>query len=120
MHYVYDYGDNWDLTIRLDEVHPLTNDAPQARCVDGQRAAPPDDCGGLPDAEDLAQIVDDPATFDVAELDERLASPAGGLADWGVRPDLVRLNQLQRTPVGDDFVAAPSPSGLPSNPTSRH
>ena len=80
LHYVYDYGDNWDLTIRLEEVLPLTNDAPQARCVDGQRAAPPDDCGGLRDAEDLAQVVDDPAAFDVAELNERLVSPAGGLA----------------------------------------
>jgi hypothetical protein len=117
LHYVYDYGDNWDLTIRLEEVLPLTNDAPQARCVDGQRAAPPDDCGGLRDAEDLAQVVDDPAAFDVAELNQRLVSPAGGLTEWGVRPDLVHLlNQLQRTPVGDDFIARTLAIGNPQQP----
>lgn len=117
LHYVYDYGDNWDLTTRLEEVLPLTNDAPQARCLDGQRAAPPDDCGGLRDAEDLAQVVDDPAAFDVAELNERLVSPAGGLIEWGVRPDLVGLlNQLQRTPVGDDFIARALAIGTPVQP----
>lgn len=117
LHYVYDYGDNWDLTIRLEEVLPLTNDTPRARCVDGQRAAPPDDCGGLRDAEDLAQVVDDPAAFDVAELNQRLVSPAGGLTEWRVRPDLVHLlNQLQRTPVGDDFIARTLAIGNPQQP----
>jgi hypothetical protein len=117
LHYVYDYGDNWDLTIRLEEVLPLTDDAPQAWCVDGQRAAPPDDCGGLRDAEDLAQIVDEPAAFDVAELNERLVSPVGGLGDWGVRPDLVLLlSRLQRTPVSDDFIARTLAIGTPEQP----
>jgi hypothetical protein len=119
LHYVYDYGDSWDLTICLQEVLPLTNDAPRARCVEGQRAAPPDDCGGLRDAEDLAHIVGEPAAFDVGELNERLVSPAGGIADWGVRPDLVLLlNHLQRTPVGDDFIA-PHPRHRDSRAT-RH
>ena len=117
LHYVYDYGDNWDLTIRLEEVLPLTDDAPQARCVDGARAAPPDDCGGLRDAEDLTEIVDAPAAFDIAELNERLVSPAGGLAEWGVRPDLVRLlNHLQRTPGGDNFIARTLAIGTPEQP----
>jgi hypothetical protein len=117
LRYVYDYGDNWDLTIRLEEVLPLPTDAPPASCIDGQRAAPPDDCGGLRDAEDLTGVLPDPAAFDVAELDERLTSPAGGLVDWGVRPDLVALlNQLQRTPVGDDFLARTLAIGTPEQP----
>ena len=120
LHYVYDYGDNWDLTIRLEEVLPLTNDAPQATCVDGRRAAPPDDCGGLRDLEDLAQIVDQPAAFDVAELNERLVSPACGLVDWGVRPDLVRLlNNSNGRRSATTSSPAPSPLELPSNPASR-
>lgn len=106
LHYIYDYGDHWDLTIRLEEILPLADGAPQASCVDGRRAAPPDDCGSLRDAEDLAEILDDPAAFDVDELNELLTSPTGGLVEWGVRPDLVALlNQLKRTPVGDDFIA---------------
>jgi Plasmid pRiA4b ORF-3-like protein len=105
LHYVYDYGDNWDLTIRLEEVRPLADDAPQAACVDGRRAAPPDDCGGIRDAGDLVDVLPDPAAFDAVELNDRLVSPAGRLVEWGVRPDLVALlDRLKRTPVGDDFL----------------
>ncbi len=105
LHYVYDYGDNWDLTIRLEEVRPLADDAPQAACVDGRRAAPPDDCGGIRDAGDLVDVLPDPAAFDAVELHDRLVSPAGGLVAWGVRPDLVALlDRLDRTPVGDDLL----------------
>lgn len=120
LHYVYDYGDNWDLTIRLEEVRPLEDGVPQASCVDGERAAPPDDCGGIRDAEDLAEILLDPAAFDADELNDRLASPVGGLVDWGLRPDLVALlNQLQRTPVGDDFLARALAVGTPERPDAE-
>lgn len=117
LHYVYDYGDHWDLTIRLEEVRPLAPHAPPASCIDGRRAAPPDDCGGLRDVEDLTAVLPDPGAFDVAELDQRLASPAGGLVDWGVRPDLVvLLDRLHRTPVGDDVLARALAIGTPEQP----
>ncbi|MEP6816666.1 MAG: plasmid pRiA4b ORF-3 family protein, partial [Marmoricola sp.] len=125
VHYIYDYGDHWDLTIRLEEVLPLTKDAPLAGCVDGERAGPPDDCGSLRDAEDLADVLDDPAAFDPHELNEQLASPASGLIAWGVRRDLVALlNRLRHTPMGDDLLArtlalgnveAPSPEMVVAN-----
>lgn len=79
LHYVYDYGDNWDLAIRLEEVRPLADDAPQAACVGGRHAAPPDDCGGIRDAEDLVDVLPDPAAFDAGELNDRLVSPAHSL-----------------------------------------
>jgi hypothetical protein len=118
LHYVYDYGDHWDLTIRLEELLPLADAAQQASCVDGRRAAPPDDCGSLRDADDLAEILDDPAAFDIEELNALLSSPAGGLVEWGVRPDLVALlNRLKRTPVGDDFIARTLVVGKPELPS---
>ena len=43
--YVYDYGDNWQLSLRLEAVLPADAGAPTAVCVDGRRAAPPEDCG---------------------------------------------------------------------------
>lgn len=117
LHYVYDYGDHWDLTIRLEEIRPVTHSDPEASCVDGRRAAPPDDCGSLRDVEDLAEILPDPAAFDLEELNQLLRSPAGGLAAWGVRPDLVELlSQLKRTPVGDDFIARTPAIGTPEVP----
>ncbi len=117
LHYVYDYGDNWDLTIRLEEVLDLTDQTAPARCVDGERAAPPDDCGGIRDADALIEILPDPAAFDVDELNQGLVSPAAGLAAWGVRRELVELlNQLTRTPVGDDLIARTLAIGTPELP----
>ena len=52
LNYVYDYGDNWDLTLRLDALVPDAVDGALAKCVAGQRAAPPENCGGLRRAED--------------------------------------------------------------------
>ncbi len=46
--YVHDYGDNWDLTLRLDARADAVDGA-LAKCVAGQRAAPrrtAGDCGG--------------------------------------------------------------------------
>ncbi|MBK6762967.1 MAG: plasmid pRiA4b ORF-3 family protein [Micrococcales bacterium] len=39
--YVHDYGDNWDLTVRLDALVPDAVGGVLAKCVAGQRAAPP-------------------------------------------------------------------------------
>jgi hypothetical protein len=41
LHYVYDYGDSWDLTLRLEHVLPASPDSPPAVAVGGRRAAPP-------------------------------------------------------------------------------
>jgi len=53
---LYDYGDNWELTLRLEEVLPAETDCPAAVVVDGERAAPPEDCGHLVDADSLAEV----------------------------------------------------------------
>ena len=45
--YVYDYGDNWELRIRLEAVVARVASAPRAVCTGGRRAAPPEDFGGI-------------------------------------------------------------------------
>lgn len=35
--YLYDYGDSWELTLRLEEVLPADESSPGAVCVDGRR-----------------------------------------------------------------------------------
>lgn len=72
LEYVYDYGDNWDLRIVVESVREAEPEAAPARATGGHRAAPPEDCGGLRDGEDLATVLEDPARFDVAELDREL------------------------------------------------
>lgn len=73
LHYIYDYGDNWELTIKLEKILPLTESSPDAVCTGGRRTAPPEDCGSLRDAESLAEILPDPSAFDPAEVNEALA-----------------------------------------------
>lgn len=44
--YVYDFGDDWVHTVRLEKVLPREEGAEYPRCVGGKRACPPEDCGG--------------------------------------------------------------------------
>ncbi|WP_267617373.1 plasmid pRiA4b ORF-3 family protein [Gordonia bronchialis] len=98
LHYVYDYGDDWRLTLRLEEITALTDDASPVRCVDGERAAPPEDCGHLVDAADLARVLDDPAHFNVDAVNVALNDPIEPLGTAGVDRRLHQLlRQLRRT-----------------------
>jgi hypothetical protein len=45
--YVYDFGDDWEHTLRLEAVLPRADGAPRAICSDGRRPGPPEDCGGV-------------------------------------------------------------------------
>ncbi|MEP6528276.1 MAG: plasmid pRiA4b ORF-3 family protein [Nocardioidaceae bacterium] len=104
LHYLYDYGDSWELTFRLEDVLPATDDAPSAIVVDGRRAAPPEDCGGITDAESLAEVLDDPARFDVDETNEALRNPYFVLREYGVDHRLIDLvNRLSYTSIGEDL-----------------
>ena len=104
LHYVYDYGDHWDLTITLEEVDGLDDDV-TARCLDGERAAPPEDCGGVRDAVGLAELLDDPAAFDIDAVNAALIDPFAALADSGIRREVIDLlTDTRGTPWGDDLV----------------
>jgi hypothetical protein len=105
--YVYDYGDSWDLRIDLEAVVPLTQDTPIAICTDGRRAAPPEDCGGLRDAEELATVIGDPAHFDVADVNRAFVDPCAVLRAAGVDAELVDLlERLDDTRIGGDLLRA--------------
>ncbi|MDE3130152.1 MAG: plasmid pRiA4b ORF-3 family protein, partial [Acidobacteriota bacterium] len=116
--YVYDYGDNWELALRLEGVLPAAADAPSAVCIDGRRAAPPEDCGSLRDAEELAEVLEDPARFEIDEVNRALRAPYFALREAGIDPRLVDLvNRLAYRPGGEDLTArAISLMGAPALP----
>lgn len=101
LHYLYDYGDGWQLTLRLEQVRTAVDNAAPAVVVDGQRAAPPEDCGHVTDGPGLAELLDDPDRFEPERLNAALRGPYFVLREAGVEPELVDLvHRLTFTPHG--------------------
>jgi Plasmid pRiA4b ORF-3-like protein len=104
--YAYDYGDGWELALRLEDVLPAATDTPSAIALDGRRAAPPEDCGGRRTAEELAEVLEDPSLFDLAQVNEALQSPFLVLREHGIDPRLAALiDRLTYSPVGEDLAS---------------
>lgn len=51
--YAYDYGDGWQLVIKLEAILPRDGSARQAVCTAGRRPSPPEDCGGVHGYEEI-------------------------------------------------------------------
>jgi hypothetical protein len=59
--YEYDFGDSWDHRITVEKIlDPDPAAAGRALCLDGERACPPEDCGGVWGYADLLEIIMDP------------------------------------------------------------
>ena len=106
MLYVYDYGDNWELRIRLEAIRDRTEGAPPAVCTGGRRAAPPEDCGGIYTYDDLMehQLPGSgarPDTLDVNDVNEALLISGRYALAAEVAPPLIAtmLRRSTGTPV---------------------
>lgn len=58
--YSYDFGDNWQHTITVETISSLEQAPRSAVCIDGARARPPEDVGGVPGYEDFLTVMSDP------------------------------------------------------------
>lgn len=58
--YVYDFGDNWEHTVKLEKILPRDKDIDYPVCIAGKRACPPEDCGGVWGYKDFLEIISDP------------------------------------------------------------
>ena len=100
-HYEYDFGDNWQHTVKVEKRVAVDSDAPPAAtkpmCIGGSRACPLEDCGGVggygellaalrrPEShrdEDMRQIVEwagewDPESFDIVKANRRIKDLLG-------------------------------------------
>ncbi|HBO45349.1 MAG TPA: hypothetical protein DD670_15750 [Planctomycetaceae bacterium] len=69
--YVYDFGDNWSHVVEIEPIGPAQEQTHYPRCVGGERACPPEDCGG---SERYARFLkaldnpDDPAFDDACDV----------------------------------------------------
>ena len=65
--YRYDFGDDWQHDIVVDEILPADPAAHSPHCLDGARAAPPEDCGGPFGYAELLEALADPTRSEHAE-----------------------------------------------------
>jgi hypothetical protein len=95
--YEYDFGDSWHHDILFEGIKPREPGVKYPRCVAGEGACPPEDCGGVWGYADFVRIMAnprnkrheemeewyggpfDPEKFDVEEATERMQE---GLPDW--------------------------------------
>lgn len=65
--YVYDFGDDWQHQIVVEKTTCPEADADRIVCLDGRRACPPEDCGGVWGYADLTADLAEPAGADSPE-----------------------------------------------------
>ena len=58
--YDYDFGDDWNHEVVVEEVTSWPAGLKHAVCLDGQRACPPEDVGGTPGYEEFLRVLADP------------------------------------------------------------
>jgi hypothetical protein len=58
--YEYDFGDGWEHSILLEAILPPVRGGRYPTCVAGERACPPEDCGGVHGYEHLLEALRDP------------------------------------------------------------
>jgi hypothetical protein len=58
--YIYDYGDNWEHSIKLEKILQRNEGVEYPVCTKGARACPPEDCGGTWGYEEFLEAIMDP------------------------------------------------------------
>lgn len=58
--YRYDFGDNWEHTLLLEQISDLIPGERYPVCLDGARRCPPEDCGGIGGYTELLRVLSDP------------------------------------------------------------
>ncbi|HYA40778.1 MAG TPA: plasmid pRiA4b ORF-3 family protein, partial [Syntrophobacteraceae bacterium] len=58
--YEYDFGDCWLHDVLLEAILLKEQGVKYPRCIDGKRACPPEDCGGVPGYHRVLEILGNP------------------------------------------------------------
>jgi hypothetical protein len=108
--YLYDFGDGWSHTIKLEKLAPGIGGEFDFMLIDAIGRCPPEDCGGAPEYERLLNILGD-ANHDAHE-ETRLwlgddFDPAR--ADF---PHPGSRHRPSRSPLGAPLTHGPKPQGL--------
>ena len=81
LNYDYDFGDNWQHRVELEKVLSAEIGVEYPRCVNGKRACPPEDCGGIGGYEDLLKVLKNPKDEEYKNMCEWLGIENGSEYD---------------------------------------
>ncbi len=74
--YEYDFGDSWEHEVTVEKIlPPAAKPATIALCLDGARACPPEDCGGVRGYPNLLRILKDRKHPEHKSMKEWLGRP---------------------------------------------
>ena len=90
--YTYDFGDDWEHDLLVEDVHPAEAGVAYPRCLTGRRACPPEDCGGIWGYQELLDILTDPSHPEHGDRLEWLGLSSAGEFDPAT-VDLAEINQ---------------------------
>lgn len=62
MGYMYHFGEGWSVSLRVESVVPFEKGKTFPVCVGGERAGPPEDCGGVEAFQDMLECIKEPHT----------------------------------------------------------
>lgn len=65
--YIYDFGDDWHHTILVEQRLAPVPEAQYPVCLEGERAGPPEDCGGPHGYAEMLRVLADPTHEEHAE-----------------------------------------------------
>lgn len=72
--YTYDFGDNWEHEILFEGCLKADSGVKYPLCLEGERAGPPEDCGGPPIFEHILEVLEKPRHKEHAEVAEAYGS----------------------------------------------
>ncbi len=68
--YEYDYGDGWVHSVKLEGYMHREKGVKYPVCIDGERAFPPENCGGPDRYSSILEILNDPSHPDCNKVPE--------------------------------------------------
>ena len=66
--YIYDYGDWWEHSVKLEGYIYREKGIKYPICIDGARACPPEDCGGVSGYLNVIEVLSDPENDDYQDM----------------------------------------------------
>lgn len=66
--YTYDFGDDWEHAVKLEKILDADSDVKYPLCLEGKRACPPEDVGGVFGYERFLEIISDPSHEEHEEM----------------------------------------------------